>query len=49
MEPSGTIEFSQVHDESQIAERRYLSEASVAKLYEIDNDKEELTKEMLAS
>jgi putative transposase len=28
----------EVHDEWQIAERRYLSEASMAKLYETDND-----------
>ena len=28
----------EVHDEWQIAERRYLSEASMAKLYENDND-----------
>ncbi len=27
-----------VHDEWQVAERRYLSEASMAKLYEADND-----------
>ena len=28
----------EVHDEWQVAERRYLSEASMAKLYENDND-----------
>jgi putative transposase len=28
----------EVHDEWQIAERRYLSEGSMAKLYETDND-----------
>jgi putative transposase len=28
----------EVHDEWQVAERRYLSEASMAKLAEIDND-----------
>ncbi len=28
----------EVHDEWQVAERRYLSEASMAKLYETDND-----------
>jgi len=44
----------EVHDEWQIAERRYLSEASMAKLYETDNDgadKKEVgagTKELLA-
>ncbi len=44
----------EVHDEWQIAERRYLSEASMAKLYENDNDgadKKEVgakTKELLA-
>jgi putative transposase len=45
----------EVHDEWQVAERRYLSESSMAKLYEIDNDgtndKEvgAKTKELLAS
>jgi putative transposase len=45
----------EVHDEWQVAERRYLSEASMAKLSEIDNhgadDKEvgTKTKELLAS
>src|ERR687886_710112 len=34
---SGSI-LLEVHDEWQIAERRYLSEASMAKLYENDND-----------
>jgi putative transposase len=44
----------EVHDEWQIAERRYLSEASMAKLYESDNDGAETkevgpnTKELLA-
>jgi putative transposase len=44
----------EVHDEWQVAERRYLSESSMAKLYEIDNhgvsDKEvgAKTKELLA-
>ena len=28
----------EVHDEWQISDRRYLSEASMAKLYETDND-----------
>ena len=28
----------EVHDEWQVTERRYLSEASMAKLYENDND-----------
>ena len=28
----------EVHDEWQVSERRYLSEASMAKLYAIDND-----------
>ncbi len=28
----------EVHDEWQVAERRYLSEGSMAKLYETDND-----------
>ncbi len=35
----------EVHDEWQIAERRYLSEGSMAKLYETDNDGAE-TKEV---
>jgi putative transposase len=45
----------EVHDEWQVAERRYLSEASMAKLCKIDNDgtndKEvgTKTKELLAS
>jgi putative transposase len=44
----------EVHDEWQVAERRYLSEASMAKLSEIDNDGAETkevgtkTKELLA-
>jgi len=44
----------EVHDEWQVAERRYLSEGSMAKLYETDqhgaNDKEvgTKTKELLA-
>jgi transposase-like protein len=44
----------EVHDEWQIAERRYLSESSMAKLYETDNDGAETkevganTKELLA-
>ena len=44
----------EVHDEWQIAERRYLSEGSMAKLYENDNDGAETkevgadTKELLA-
>ncbi len=44
----------EVHDEWQIAERRYLSEASMAKLYENDNDGADTkevgtnTKELLA-
>ena len=44
----------EVHDEWQIAERRYLSEASRAKLYETDNDGADTkevgtnTKELLA-
>jgi putative transposase len=44
----------EVHDEWQIAERRYLSEGSMAKLYETDNDgadRKEVgtdTKELLA-
>jgi putative transposase len=44
----------EVHDEWQIAERRYLSEASMAKLYETDNDGADTkevganTKELLA-
>ena len=44
----------EVHDEWQIAERRYLSEGSMAKLYETDNDGAETkevgtnTKELLA-
>ena len=28
----------EVHDEWQVAERRYLSEGSMAKIYETDND-----------
>jgi putative transposase len=28
----------EVHDEWQVTERRYLSESSMTKLYEIDND-----------
>jgi transposase-like protein len=28
----------EVHDEWQVTDRRYLSEGSMAKLYEIDND-----------
>ena len=44
----------EVHDEWQIAERRYLSEASMAKLSETDNDEANdkevgtKTKELLA-
>ena len=44
----------EVHDEWQIAERRYLSEASMAKLYASDNDGDNgkevgaKTKELLA-
>ncbi len=44
----------EVHDEWAVAERRYLSEASMAKLYENDNDGandkevETKTKELLA-
>ncbi len=44
----------EVHDEWQIAERRYLSEGSMAKLYETDNDGDDTkevgtnTKELLA-
>ncbi len=45
----------EVHDEWAVAERRYLSEASMAKLYQNDNDgskRKEVgkkTKELLAS
>ncbi len=45
----------EVHDEWAVAERRYLSEASMAKLFESDNDgakRKEVgkkTKELLAS
>ena len=45
----------EVHDEWAVAERRYLSEASMAKLYQSDNDgakRKEVgkkTKELLAS
>jgi putative transposase len=35
----------EVHDEWQVTDRRYLSEGSMAKLYEIDND-ENITKEV---
>jgi hypothetical protein len=28
----------EVHDESQVTERRYFSESSMAKIYETDND-----------
>ena len=44
----------EVHDEWQIAERRYLSEASIAKLYDKDKDEVDTkevgadTKELLA-
>jgi putative transposase len=44
----------EVHDEWQVAERRYLSEGSMAKLYETDNDGDDTkevgtnTKELLA-
>jgi putative transposase len=44
----------EVHDEWQIAERRYLEEASMAKLYEKDKDEADTkevgtdTKELLA-
>ena len=44
----------EVHDEWQIAERRYLSETSMAKLYQNDNDGTDTkevgtkTKELLA-
>ncbi len=43
-----------MHDEWQIAERRYLSEGSMARLYEKDNDGDDTkevgakTKELLA-
>ena len=45
----------EVHDEWAVAERRYLSEASMAKIYQSDNDgakRKEVgkkTKELLAS
>ena len=50
----GRTDLLKVHDEWQLTERRYLSEASRAKLYETDqhgaNDKEvgTKTKELLA-
>ena len=45
--PSSSSPWSlvEVHDEWQIAERRYLSEGSMAKLFETDNDGAE-TKEV---
>ena len=44
----------EVHDEWQVSDRRYLSEGSMAKLYETDNDEDtrkevgNKTKELLA-
>jgi putative transposase len=36
----------EIHDEWQVSERRYLAEGSMAKLYEIDNDDDLITKEV---
>jgi hypothetical protein len=36
--PPRRIVLLEVHDEWQVTERRYLSEGSMAKLYDIDNN-----------
>lgn len=54
--PAATLRcpLLEVHDECQVSQRRYLSECSMAKLYESDNDGADTkevgtkTKELLA-
>jgi putative transposase len=43
--PPRRLGAAEVHDEWQVTDRRYLSEGSMAKLYEIDND-DNITKEV---